>query len=38
VGRPDICPFLSRIQCKKRRAQYNDILDQIFETPCRIGS
>ena len=37
VGRPDICPFLSRIQCKKRRAQYNDILDEIFGTPCRIG-
>ena len=37
VGRADICPFLSRIQCKKRRAQYNDILDEIFGTPCRIG-
>lgn len=36
IGRPDICPFTSRIQCRKRRAKYNELLDGIFGTECRV--
>jgi hypothetical protein len=32
VGRSDMCPFLNRIQCKKRRLCYKKILDKIFQT------
>ena len=30
MQRQDLCPFLSRIQCKTRRHQYNILLDKIF--------
>jgi hypothetical protein len=31
MGRSDMCPFLNRIQCNKRRADYQRRLDTIFE-------
>jgi len=34
IGRSDLCPFLSRIKCKKRRHKYNIKLDAIFGTSC----
>lgn len=30
LGRQDMCPFLSRIQCRQRRYSYNLLLDSIF--------
>ena len=39
MERRDLVPFLSRIQCRTRRSQYNCILDKVFGTrvsvpPC----
>ena len=36
IERQDILPFLSRIQCRKRRARYNVQLNNIFGTPCSV--
>ena len=36
LGRPEICSFTSRIQCRKRRAKYNELLDGIFGSKCRV--
>ena len=36
IGRRDLLPFLSRIQCRKRRAKYNVMLDDLFGTPCHV--
>ena len=36
IGRQDLLPFLSRIQCRKRRSNYNKQLDAIFGTPCHV--
>ena len=36
IGRQDLLPFLSRIQCRKRRAKYNVMLDKLFGTPCHV--
>ena len=30
IERQDLCPFLSRIQCRTRRVKYNLLLDKIF--------
>ena len=32
MERQDLVPFLSRIQCRTRRAQYNVVLDKVFGT------
>ena len=35
VGRPDVCPFINKICCRKRRTAYRRRLDNIFKsTPC----
>ena len=36
ISRQDMLPYLSRIQCRKRRAKYNGMLDSIFGCPCRV--
>ena len=36
LGRKDMCTYLSRIQCQKRRLQYNGILDKIFGERCPV--
>lgn len=36
IGRPEVCNFLSRIQCRKRREKYNGILDKIFGDPVHV--
>ena len=36
IGRPDILPYLSRIQCRKRRVHYNGVLDGIFGTHVHV--
>ena len=36
IGRQDLLPYLSRIQCRKRRAKYNIMLDGLFGTPCHV--
>ena len=37
LKRSDMCPYLSRIQCRKRRLKYNDILDKIFGCRTSVG-
>ena len=36
IGRPDLCPYLSRIKCRKRRFKYNVKLNKIFGSQCTL--
>ena len=38
ISRSDVCPFLSRIQCRKRRAKYGKALDKVFGTHTYVSS
>ena len=37
IGRSDLCQYLSRIQCRKRRLKYNLILDKVFGCHVSVG-
>jgi len=36
IGRFDLCPYLSRIKCRKRRFKYNVQLNNIFGSQCTL--
>ncbi len=36
IGRSDVCPFINKICCRKRRAAYRRRLDKIFSSTSRI--
>ena len=36
IDRTDVLPYLSRIQCRKRRVHYNGVLDGIFGTHVHV--
>ena len=36
IERSDLCPYLSRIKCRKRRFKYNMQLNRIFGSPCKL--
>jgi len=36
IKRSDLCPYLSRIKCRKRRFKYNVQLNNIFGSPCTV--